>query len=137
MNIGIIKYRKYEERVLLDTSFVTVDLLKIILSDKDYIKFQIVDEIENLLLSTDFSETGKDVAYLNVAKVKRVEEILGTTYNAYKTPAYSYKTKVRWTVNGGICKTKKQVQGYADKINLKARLLIEKFVETGTINAKN
>lgn len=134
MKIGIIKYRKYEERVLLDTSFVTDGLIKIILTDKDYLKFQIIGENEELLLSTDFSETGKDVAYLNVVKVRRDEEILGTTYNAYKTPQFSYKTKVTWTVDGGICKRKKQAQEYADKINDKARRLIEKFIETGTIN---
>lgn len=129
MKIGIIKYRKYEERVLLGEHFIIDDLFNIILNDPDYVKFQIVDEKENLILSTQYNETGESVAYLGVFKVKREEEILGTTYDAYKTPSLVHKIKVTWKVDGGICKTKKEAHRYADKLNRKARLLIEKFVE--------
>ena len=131
MKIGIITYIKYEERVTLDAHFITADLFDIILNDTDYLKFQIVDEKGNLLLSTDWNETEESVSYLKVVKVVREEEITGTTYNAYNTPQFTYKTKVSWTVNGGICKTKKEALRYADKVNLKASLLMKKFVERG------
>lgn len=132
MKTGIITYRKYEERVKLDAHFITADLFNIILNDADYVKFQIVDEKENLLLSTLYSETGKNVEYLNVVQVQREEEILGTTYNAYNNPQFTYKTKVTWKVGCGICKTKKEAQQYADRINAKAKLLIEKIINRNT-----
>lgn len=128
MKIGIIKYRKYDERVLLGEYFIIDDLFNIILNDADYVKFQIVDEMENLVLSTDWKEKGESVAYLGLAKVKREEEILWSTYNAYKTPSMIHKTKVTWKVDCEICRTKKEAHKYADKINLKARLLIEQFI---------
>ncbi|MBT2559862.1 hypothetical protein J7E50_18235 [Pedobacter sp. ISL-68] len=128
MKIGIIKYRKYEELVLLDGSFITEDLFKIIFSDPDYVKFQIVDEKENLLLSTHYNETGEGVEFLNVVKVTREVEILGTTYDAYKTPSMVHKTKVTWKAVLSEFKTKKGAQKYADRINLKAKMLIEKFI---------
>lgn len=132
MKIGIITYRKHEERELLDEHFIIDDLFNIILNDDDFVKFQIIDEKGNLLLSTHYRETGKTAEYLNAVKVKREEEILWTVYDAYKTPALFHKTKVTWTVGGGIIKTKKEAQKYADKINHKARLLIEKYVERRT-----
>jgi hypothetical protein len=127
-NIGIIKCRKYEERLILNEHFIIDNLFNIILSDSDYIKFQIVDQSGNLLLSTHYPETGKTVEYLKVVQVKREEEILGTTYNACKTPSLVHNTKVTWTVSGGIYKTKKEAQKYVDRINGKAKLLIEKYV---------
>jgi hypothetical protein len=137
MKTGIITYRKYEERVTLNAHFITTDLFNIILNDTYYVKFQIVDEKENLLLSTDWKEAGESVSYLKVVKVERDVEILGTTYNAYNTPSLTYKTKVTWIVDGGRCKTKKEAHRYADKINLKASRLIEKFIEgRDTINNK-
>ncbi|UKB78563.1 hypothetical protein [Chryseobacterium sp. MEBOG07] len=129
MKIGIIKYRKYEERVLLNEHFIIDDLFKIILSDRDFEKFQIIDQSGNLLLSTQFNETGKAVEYLTILQVKRDEEILGTTFNIYNNPQFTYKTKVTWTVNGGIYKTKKKAQKYADRINHKAKLLIVKLID--------
>jgi hypothetical protein len=137
MKTRIITYKNYEERVLLGEHFNTVDLFKIIWNDPDYIKFQIVDEAETLVLSTHYAETGKSVAYLKVVHVKREEEILGKTYNAYNTPQFTYKTKVSWTVDGGTFKNRKEAHKNADRINLNASLLIEKYVEpTSTSNNK-
>jgi hypothetical protein len=138
MKIGIIKYRKYEERVLLNEHFIIDDLFKIILNDDDYIKFQIIDEKGNLLLSTQYNETGKAVEYLKAVKVKREEEILWTIYDAYKTQSLIHKTKVTWKVNSGIYKTKKEAQKYADRINHKAKLLIVKLIDRkSTENSSN
>lgn len=137
MKIGIITYRKDEERVTLNEHFVIDDLFNIILNNSDFVKFQIVDRNGSLFLSTQYNETRKGVEYLEVVQVKRDEEILWTVYNAYKTPSLVHKTKVTWTVNGGIIKTKKEAQKYADRINGKARLLLEKFIEgKDTINTK-
>jgi len=129
MNIGIITYKKYEERVLLGEHFKTADLFRIIWNDPDYVKFQIVDESETLLLSTHYPETGENVAFLKVVQVKREVEILRTTYNAYYTPQLTYKTKVLWKVDGGTCQSKKEAHDYAGHINSKAKLLIEKLVQ--------
>ncbi|WP_316795533.1 hypothetical protein [Pedobacter agri] len=129
MNIGIITYKKYEERVFLNEHFKTNDLFRVICDDPDYVTFQIVDESETLLLSTHFPETGENVAFLKIVQVKREVEILGKTYNAYYTPQLTYKTKVSWKVDGGICQSKKEAHDYARHINAKAKLLIEKCVQ--------
>ncbi|PWN64117.1 hypothetical protein [Chryseobacterium viscerum] len=129
MKIGIITYKKYEELVTLNEHLVINDLFNIILNDSDFVKFQILDRNGNLFLSTHYGETGKGIEYLEVLQVKRDEEILWTIYDAYKTPSLVHKTKVTWKVNGGICKTKKEALKYVDRINHKAKLLIEKFVD--------
>lgn len=128
MKIGIIKYRKYDEWVLLGQHFIIDDLINIILNDADYVKFQIVDGKENVLLSTHYPDTGNAVEYIEVLKVKREVEILSTTYNAYKTPSLVHKTKVTWITAHGGFKTKKKAQKYADTINHTARFSIEKFI---------
>lgn len=128
MKIGIITYKKFAERVLLDCTFIIDDLFSIMLSDSDYVKFQIVDEKENLLLSTHYPDTQVKAEYIQVLRVKREVEILGTTYDAYKTPSLVHKTKVTWKTTHGSFKTRKEAQKYADRMNLKARLSIEKFI---------
>lgn len=128
MKIGIITYKKFAERVFLDCTFIIDDLFSIILSDSDYVKFQIVDEKENLLLSTHYPDTQVKAEYIQVLRVKREVEILGTTYDAYKTPSLVHKTKVTWKTAQGSFKTRKEAQKYADRMNLKARLSIEKFI---------
>jgi hypothetical protein len=130
MKIGVIKYRKYEERVLLDKHFIIDDLFKIILTDKDFMWFNIIDEKENVLLSTWYPDTEKGAKYIRVAtKVKREVEILGTTYNAYKTPSYTYRTKTTWKVGSYSFRLKKDAQGYVDQTNRRARWAIEKYME--------
>ncbi|MCT2561848.1 hypothetical protein [Chryseobacterium herbae] len=128
MKIGVIKYRKYEERVTLNEHFIIDDLFNIIINDKDYVKFQIIDTNGNLLLSTHYDEAGATIEYLKVVKVKREEEILGTTYNAFNIPQFVYKTRVTWIVKGGSFKTKKEAQKYVDRTNTRAKGLIEKVI---------
>ncbi|MFP3596944.1 hypothetical protein [Chryseobacterium sp. SIMBA_029] len=82
MKIGIITYEKFAERVTLDTMFNMDDLFNIMLTDNDYVKFQIIDENENLVLSTHYPETGDKIIYIEILCVKREVEILGTTYDA-------------------------------------------------------
>ncbi len=64
MKIGIITYEKFAERVTLDNMFNMDDLFNIMLTDNDYVKFQIIDENENLVLSTHYPETGDNIIYM-------------------------------------------------------------------------
>lgn len=128
MNIGVITYKKYDENVLLDSNFNIDELFKIILTDKDFKKFEIFDRNKNLLMSTNFSDV--DVSqWLHIVCVKREEEIIGTTYNAYASPSTTHKTKVIWLVDGGIHKNKKDAHNYADKINHRMILKIKEFIK--------
>lgn len=127
MKIGVIKYRKYEERVLLNQHFVIDDLFRIILEDKDFVWFNIIDESEQVLVSTWFPDTKNGAQFIEVLKVKKEVEILGTTYDAYKDPPFKYRTKITWQTGSYGFKTKKGAQGYVDKINHRARLAIEMY----------
>lgn len=128
MNIGIIEYSKYEERVLLNQHFVIENLFRIVQEDRTYRNFRVVDKAGKLLLTTDFRESDQGAEYLNMAKIQKDVEQVGTTYDAFKTPSTTYKYKTTWKVNGGICKGKKDAFQYAEQINNKARLLLEKYV---------
>lgn len=132
MNIAIITYTKYEERVLMDQHFVIDDLLRIVQEDETYRRFQVVDGKGNLLLSTDYRDTGQGAEYLNMARLERNDELIGTEYNAFKTPSTKHRYKTTWKVNGGICKGKRDAHQYAERINRKARLILERYIgETG------
>ncbi|MBX2948064.1 MAG: hypothetical protein KF704_02200 [Crocinitomicaceae bacterium] len=132
MNIGIITYTKYEERVLLNEHFVIDDLLRIVQEDETYRRFRVVDGKGNLLVSTDYRDTGQGAEYLNMARLEKDVETVGTTYDAYKMPSTTHKYKTSWKVNGGICKGKRDAHQYAERINRKARLILERYIgETG------
>ncbi len=129
MKIGVIKYRQFEERVLLDEHFVIDELFKIILEDEDFKWFNIVDEKDNVLLTTWFPDTKNDAEFIQVVSVKKDVEILGTTYNAYNTPSLTHRTKTTWKVGSYTYKRKKDAQEYADRTNRSARFAIEKYVD--------
>lgn len=135
MNIGIITYTKYEERVLLNEHFAIDDLFSIVQHDGEYRKFQVVDGKENLLVSTDYQESKQGAEYLNMARLEKDVEIVGTTYNAYKTPSTVHKYKTTWTVNRGICKGKRDAEQYAERLNRKARLILERYVKKTEIES--
>ena len=128
MKIGLIKYRKYKERVLLNEHFVIDDLFKIILEDEDFKWFNILDEKENVLLSTWYPDTEKGAEFIQVLKVKKEVEILGTTYNAYNTPSLTHRTKTTWKAGSNTYKRKKDAQGYVDQTNTRARQIIENYL---------
>lgn len=129
MNIGTITYKKYDENVLLNSSFDTVELLAIILNDKDFVRFEIFDRDSNLLLSTHYPHVENDGIYIKVVKVEKEEEITGTTYDAYRTPSTIHRIKVRWNVNGARFRTKKKALEHVNNQNRKTALKIEQFVD--------
>lgn len=133
MNIGIITYRKYDENVLLNSSFQTEELFDIILNDSDFVRFDIVDGHGNVLLSTRYDEERKETLHIKAVKVLREEEILGRDYNAFRTPSMIFKTKVRWNADGARFRTKKKAVEYADEKNRRAKMKIEQFVDRITI----
>lgn len=128
MNIGVITYVKYDERVLLNEHFVIDDLFAIVQHEYEYLKFQVVDGKGNLLVSTDHRETEQGAEYLNMARIVKDVEIVGTTYDAYKTLSTTHKYKTTWTVNHGKCRGKRDAEEYAKRINRKARSILEKYV---------
>lgn len=128
MNIGIIEYSEYEERVPLNQHFVIDNLFRIVQEDETYRAFHIVDGEDNVLLSTVYDEAKKNIEFLYMAKIEKDVELIGTDYYAFRTPSTKHKYKTTWKVNGGICRGKKDAEQYAERINSKARLLIEKYL---------
>lgn len=132
MNIGVITYKKYDENVLLDASFSTTELFKIILDDTDFIKFEIFDRDKNLLVSTHYPDVERKGLYIRPVKVERKEVIKGVDYYAFRTPSTIYKTKLDWKVHGAVFKTKKKAQEYAEKVNGKIAQDLTKFINIKT-----
>lgn len=129
MNIGIITYSNYDERVLMDHHFVIDNLFYIVQNDVSYRAFKIEDNKGKIVLSTDYRDTQQGAGYLNLPIIKKDMELIGTVYNAYMTPSTKCKYKTKWTVNSGVCKNKKHTHGYADMLKKRARLLLEKYIE--------
>ena len=129
MNIGIVIYTKYEERVLLNEHFVIEDLFAIVQHDREYREFQIVDGKGQLLLSTDYRENEQEVEHLIMARIEKEYDVIGIEYYAFRRPSTKRKYKVTWKVNGGICRGKKDAEQYAGRMNGRARLILERYIE--------
>lgn len=84
MNIGIIEYSEYKERVILNQHFVIDDLFRIVQEDKTYRDFHIVDCEDNVLLSTIYDEDKKSIEFLCMAKIGKDVELIGTDYYAFR-----------------------------------------------------
>jgi hypothetical protein len=129
MNIGIITYKNYEERLLLNWNFNLLELFSIILNDKDFVRFEILDSNNSLLLSTHYPDVEKNGVYIKVVKMVKEKEITGITYDAFRTPSTIRRIKVRWNVNGAKFRIKKRALEYVYWENRKAGLKIESFVD--------
>jgi hypothetical protein len=129
MNIGIITYKNYEERLLLNWNFNLLELFSIILNDKDFVRFEILDSNNSLLLSTHYPDVEKNGVYIKVVKMEKEKEITGITYDAFRTPSTIRRIKVRWNVNGAKFRIKKRALEYVYWENRKAGLKIESFVD--------
>nr|WP_315242524.1 hypothetical protein [uncultured Flavobacterium sp.] len=129
MNIGIITYKNYEERLLLNWNFNLLELFSIILNDKDFVRFEIFERNNNLLLSTDYPHVEQKGVYIKVVKMEKEKEITGITYDAFRTPSTIRRIKVRWNVNGAKFRIKKRALEYVYWENRKAGLKIESFVD--------
>lgn len=129
MNIGTITYRKYDERILLNWNFNSLELFDIILNDKDFVHFEIFDPNNNLLLSTYYPNVEQKGVYIEFVKIKKETEITGITYDAFRTPSTIRRIKVRWNVNGRRFRTKKISIEYVYWENKKTTLKIESFVD--------
>ncbi|MTD67658.1 hypothetical protein [Flavobacterium sp. LC2016-13] len=130
MNIGIITYKEYEvKNIGLNWNFNLSDLLRIMLNNKDFVRFEIFDPNNNLLLSTYYPNVEQKVVYIEVVKIKKETEITGITYDVFRTPSTIRRIKVRWNVNGRRFRTKKRALEYVYWENRKATLKIESFVD--------
>jgi len=130
MKIGVIKYRKYEERVLLNQFFRIDDLFRIILEDKDFVWFNIIDEKEKVVCSTWYADTKHGARFVEVVneKVRKEVEILGTTYNAYNDPPLTHRTKTTWKVGTIPFRTRKKAREYIEQTNRRAKYAIEREI---------
>ena len=129
MNIGIITYRKYDEKVLLNWNFNLSALFSIIFNDKDFVRFEIFDKNNNLLLSTHYPDVEQKGVYIKVVKIQKEKEITGITYDAFRTPSTMRRTKVYWNVNGIRFRVKKRAIEYVYWHNRRENFKIETFVD--------
>lgn len=130
MNIGIITYKEYEvKNIGLNWNFNLSELLHIMLNNKDFVRFEIFDPNNNLLLSTYYPNVEQNGVYIEVVKIKKETEITGITYDAFRTPSTIRRIKVRWNVNGRRFRTKKGALEYVYWANRRAALKIESFVD--------
>lgn len=132
MKIGIITYTNYEERVLLNQYFVIEDLFAIVQHDRSYRRFQVVDGQEKVLLSTDYQDTELGAGYIELPRIEKSIEQIGTDYDAFRTPSTKHKYATTWKVNGGICTSKKHAYGYADMLKRRARFSLERYISDST-----
>ncbi|CDS93039.1 hypothetical protein BN1088_1431286 [Sphingobacterium sp. PM2-P1-29] len=130
-NIGVLTFRKFDENVLLNSSFNIQELLKIILDDEDFVRFEIFSRDQKLLLTTALYDQNPDVIIIRPAKVEREEEIRWTNFDAYRTPMYIYGKKIEWIVNDRRFRTKKSARAYAENTNRNITGVIERFVDRG------
>ena len=130
MNIGIITYREYETKNIgLNWNFNLSELIRIMLNNKDFVRFEIFDRNNNLLLTTHYPHVEQKVIYIKVAKIEKEKKITGITSDAFRTPSTIRRIKVRWNVNGRRFRTKKGALEYVYWANRKATLKIESFVD--------
>jgi hypothetical protein len=130
MNIGIITYKEYEvKNIGLNWNFNLSELLHIMLNNKDFVRFEIFDPNNNLLLSTHYPNIEQKGVYIEVAKIKKETEIIGITYDTFRTPSTIRRIKVRWNVNGRRFRTKKGALEYVYWANRRTTLKIESFVD--------
>jgi len=113
----------------LNSSFGIEELFKIILHDKDFVRFEIFDKNKNLLLTTSQCDDASNVVVIRLAKVYRDEEIKWTNFNAYRTHMYIYGKKIKWKVNDRVFKTKKSAVDFAEFTNRNIAAIIERFVD--------
>ena len=130
MNIGIITYREYQvKNIGLNWNFNLSELLHIMLNNKDFVRFEIFDRNNNLLLSTHYPHIEKKIVYIKVAKIEKEKKTTGITSDTFRTPSTIRRIKVRWNVNGRRFRTKKGALEYVYWANRRATLKIESFVD--------
>lgn len=110
--IGVITYKQYEERVIIDNNFDTQALYDIMDNDPDFVSFHI---------------EGSNKPYIyGTVEVEADVQIVSTTYNAYAKQPFKHKTKTSWNLTSGGCMpTKKQAIERADYENRRNRQNIE------------
>lgn len=128
-NIGILTFKRFDENVLLNSTFNIDELFKIMLYDEDFVRFEIFNRDKKLLLTTNPNDQTADIIIVRPAKVGREEEIIWTNFNAYRNPMYIYGKKVEWRVNDRIFRTKKSAVAYAELINRNIATIINTFVD--------
>lgn len=128
-NIGILTFKRFDENVLLNSTFNIDELFKIMLYDEDFVRFEIFNRDKKLLLTTNLNDQTADIIIVRPAKVGREEEIIWTNFNAYRNPMYIYGKKVEWRVNDRTFRTKKSAVAYAELINRNIATIINTFVD--------
>lgn len=95
-HIGVLVFNNYEDNVILET-LNRNELINILSSDKDVLRFEIRD-----------ISTNKTVYSINAtSETKRESEHKGTTFNIFNKNPYKIHEKVKWVNELGTFKTKK------------------------------
>lgn len=134
MNKGVITYKQYDENVLLNAHFSIDDLFRIILHDKDFLRFEIFDKNNTLLASTFYPNIEGKGLYIHPVKVLREEELKWTDYYAFRTPSTIRHYKVTWKVDGAVFRTKKNATQYATYVNNQLARKIADFIVYSSSN---
>lgn len=132
MNIGVITYKKYDENVLLNAHFNIDELFRIILHDKDFVRFEIFDREKNLLASTYYPNVDGKGLYIHPVKVCRNEELKWIDYYAFRSPSTIRHYKVTWKVDGAVFRTRIKATDYANLVNKRVSCRIEPFIDRST-----
>lgn len=132
MNIGVITYKKYDENVLLNAHFNVDELFRIILHDKDFVRFEIFDREKKLLASTYYPNVDGKGLYIHPVKVFRDEELKWIDYYAFRSPSTIRHYKVTWKVDGAVFRTRKKANEYANLVNKRVAYRIEPFIDRST-----
>lgn len=129
MNIGVITYKKYDENVLLNAHFNIDELFRIILHDKDFVRFEIFDRHNKLLASTFYPNVDGKGLYIHPVKVFRDEELKWTDYYAFRSPSTIRHYKVTWKVDGAVFRTRKNATEYATEVNSQLARKVAAFID--------
>lgn len=103
---GVLIYSKYEDNVILSTLNVE-ELKNILATDRDLMRFEIIS----------FTDKEDRQLFTYSHDTERIEDRLGSTYNAFADKPYTYKTKVSWRNESGNWLTKKKAEEERVKYN--------------------
>ncbi len=118
--IGVIAYKQYEERVLIDDTF-NVEDLPAILKDPDFVSFDVIKNGTVTHSTADKPGTEK----LEFITTEKNVEILSTVYNVFAKNPYKHKTKTTWQMSTGGYYEKKA--DALDAVRIRNKRIINKI----------
>ncbi|MDQ6532122.1 hypothetical protein [Flavobacterium sp. LHD-85] len=125
MNIGILTTADDKQRIALNWNFDVRKLIIDIVNDRNFVRFEIFDRDNNLVLTTYYPDAKKNVAFIKPLKV--VKEVTGVPNDKIKMPFL--RRKIYWRVDNIRFIKRKMAFSYVYTVNRKTELKIEWFVD--------